>query len=316
MGQSQHKTPDRRSGDQRGQPKSARTDNQGRIFPSSDSLQQNRGGRGQRDAAKMAASARESMSATSKSSFDRKREAAEARGRGGGTGDRIAAAASGVVGSGDGGGSTTLKNRSPATLTPRQQQQRHRGIGDDPHVGTPLPSGANPNHPQRVGAATDNVDNGRDGSSTPASSSLSSSLSESNGLPYEENPVGLPVKGLADIDIAATMDGLLDREVRKIQSEAIYTGPVSVATVPAPKAASSSQLLILLRIQRLARVERDGVVSKILLFGGTIDSAGEEYRLSTSIHKCRCSPVTITHFRFRSAHAQQPTVPSGFHAWF
>lgn len=75
-----HETPDDRGGEQRWQPKTTGTDilAHGRKFPSSDSLRRNRSARGRDEAAKMAASARESFSATLRSSFDGQGEEGEA----------------------------------------------------------------------------------------------------------------------------------------------------------------------------------------------------------------------------------------------
>lgn len=203
-----------RSREQREQPKTTRADNRahGRKFPSSDSMRLNRSAQGRREAVKMAESARESFSATLRSSVNGQREGGEAGGRGKDIGSTAAAAAI-VDRLGDGGGDTNPNIGSLDMVTTRQQQ-RHRGLDDAPRTEAFLPSGADPihPHPHRIGAKRGNAVDGRDGWSTSASSPSSSS--ESKGLPYED-PVGHPLTGLADIDIATTMDGLLDREARK-----------------------------------------------------------------------------------------------------
>lgn len=106
----------------------------------------------------------------------------------------------------DGGGDNIhRKADTPVTTTTEgRPQQRHRGAEG---------AGADPHNPQRVDIAR----GGREGSSTSALST-----SESDWL-LTEHPsvwdVGQPVTGLAKVDSASTMNGLLDREVRKSQAE-------------------------------------------------------------------------------------------------
>lgn len=107
----------------------------------------------------------------------------------------------GGVGPGGGDGKARRKPDTPVTTTVEERyRQRHRGTKG---------SAAGPHHPKRAEIAR----GGREGSSTSASSP-----SESGKFSYEHPSVwdvGQPVTGLADVDSASTMDGLLDREVGK-----------------------------------------------------------------------------------------------------
>lgn len=112
----------------------------------------------------------------------------------------------------DGGGDNTHRNPdAPVTTTTEgQHQKRHRGAQR---------SGVDyPNHPHGVDVARV----GREGSSKSASSPSES------GRPSSQQPsvwdVGQPATGLADIDSASTMNGLLDREVRRDRPRSTVAG--------------------------------------------------------------------------------------------
>lgn len=109
----------------------------------------------------------------------------------------------GSNGDGDSGGGGDKKHRrtgNPVTATQERRYQQH-------HLGTEG-SGTEPHHPQIVDMAR----GGWEGSPTPLSSSpKSDSFSSEHPSVWD---VGQPVTGLADVDSASAMNGLLDREVR------------------------------------------------------------------------------------------------------
>lgn len=165
----------------------AKTRIQDGQHPTTESVQPDHGARHrkQRAEGKLDASTRVSPSSRLKSSSDGR---TTARGRGG---------------PGGGGDNTYRKSGTPVTATTEQRrQQRHRGAEG---------SGADPHHPQHVDAAH----GARIGPSTSVSSS------SENDKASSEHPsawdVEQPVTGLANVDSASTMNGLLDREVSKRQ---------------------------------------------------------------------------------------------------
>lgn len=170
------------------QPKKANANNHAHDgkHPSAEGLQLSHGARQQQQRAegRVEAGARVSSSSRLRSSLDgRKSTRAEGIGPGGG-GDNTHRKSENIV-------TTALDGR---------HQQQHQGVQG---------AGKGLHEPQRVDVAR----GGREGPSTSASSS-----SERNRFSFEHPSVwdvGQPVTGLAEVDSASTMNGLLDREVRK-----------------------------------------------------------------------------------------------------
>ena len=162
-----------------------------------ESLQQNDGAKEPRQlpAENFEAAPRASSSLRLRSSLDERRRG---EARGGGRGSTTTAAGPAT------GGNIATRNKSKERTTPavpRQHQQGHQRIGD-PGRDKHLRPATDPGRPQPV-------------EESPTSSSAESSRFSSESPSVWD--VGRSLAGLADVDVVSTMNGLLEREVRKSQ---------------------------------------------------------------------------------------------------